>query len=66
MEVTQLLCVAADTLVLLVGLQVFERTRASLANLAWRCRDLGHLVIEIQSYDCVLRGGDDNKILPSF
>lgn len=56
MEVTQLLCVAVDMLVLLVHLQVFESTQGSMTNLAWRCRDLGHVVTELQSSDCVLSG----------
>lgn len=65
MEVTQLLCVAVDTLVLLVHLQVFETTQASLTNLAWRSRDFGNLVTKLQSYDCVLME-EEMKIFPSF
>lgn len=65
MESTQLLCVAVDTLVLLVHLQVIGTTRVSLANLACRCCDLGRLVMELQSYDCVSLEVKETKIFPS-
>lgn len=60
LEVTQLFCVAVDTLLLLVHLQAFERTQVSPTNLTRRCRGLGHLVLSL-----CLEGGEEIQTFPS-
>lgn len=47
MEVMQLLCVAVDMIALAVILQGLLTTKEMLKNLAWRCRDLGHLAVKL-------------------